>query len=92
MLVILVKSLKRVMKFAKPANSQPPSKILPHNLEAEQAILGGILIINDAMNQIMDIISAEDFYREANAHLLEGMIGLCQWIRRHLMVLHDLWV
>lgn len=51
-------------------------KVPPHNVEAEQAILAGILINNDALNQIMDILSAEDFYREAHAYLFEGMIDL----------------
>ena len=51
-------------------------KVPPQNMEAEQAILAGILINNDAMNQIMDILSADDFYREAHMHLFEGMIAL----------------
>ncbi len=51
-------------------------KIPPHNIEAEQAILGGILINNDAMNQIMDILSPECFYREANSCLFQGMVDL----------------
>ncbi|MFC1863128.1 replicative DNA helicase [Thermodesulfobacteriota bacterium] len=51
-------------------------KVPPHHMEAEQAILGGILINNDAMNQIMDIISADCFYREAHAHLFQGMVDL----------------
>ncbi len=56
----------------------PPSylKVPPHNLDAEAAILGGILINNEAMNQIVDIIDSGDFYREANMHLFEGMIDL----------------
>jgi len=54
----------------------PPLKVPPQNIEAEQAVLAGILINNDAMNQVMDILSAEDFYREAHAHLFEGMIAL----------------
>ena len=56
----------------------PPSpiKVPPHNRDAEQAILAGILINNDAMNQIVDVLSADDFYREAHAHLFEGMVGL----------------
>ncbi len=48
-------------------------KVPPHNLEAEQAVLGGVLLNNDAMNQLMDIISPDDFYREANATIFEGM-------------------
>ncbi|MBW1818684.1 MAG: replicative DNA helicase [Deltaproteobacteria bacterium] len=51
-------------------------KIPPHNLEAEQAILGGILINNDAMHQVMDIVTPDDFYRESNATLFEGMVEL----------------
>jgi len=51
-------------------------KVPPHNIEAEQAILGGILMNNNAMNQIMDILSSDDFYREANMSLFQGMVGL----------------
>ena len=51
-------------------------KVPPHHMEAEQSILGGILINNDAMNQIMDILSAECFYREAHMHLYQGMVDL----------------
>jgi replicative DNA helicase len=51
-------------------------KVPPHNMEAEQAILGGILINNDAMNQIMDILSPECFYREAHANMFESMVSL----------------
>ncbi|MBW1849918.1 MAG: replicative DNA helicase [Deltaproteobacteria bacterium] len=51
-------------------------KVPPHNIEAEEAILGGILMNNDAMNQIMDILSPGDFYREANLHIFEGMVEL----------------
>jgi replicative DNA helicase len=53
-----------------------PYKVPPHNLEAEQAILGGILINNDALNQVVDILSGEDFYREAHALIYEGMLTL----------------
>jgi replicative DNA helicase len=51
-------------------------KVPPHNIEAEQAILGGILMNNNAMNQIMDILSSDDFYREANMSLFQGMTEL----------------
>jgi replicative DNA helicase len=58
----------------KPASS--PVKVPPHNIEAEQSILGGILINNEAMNQVMDLLSPECFYREAHAHIFQGMIDL----------------
>jgi len=53
-----------------------PYKVPPHNMEAEQAIVGGILINNDALNQIVDILSGEDFYKEAHALIYEGMLTL----------------
>jgi replicative DNA helicase len=54
----------------------PYLKVPPHNMEAEQTILGGVLMNNDALNQIMDVLSPDDFYREAHATLFEGMVGL----------------
>jgi replicative DNA helicase len=64
--------------MAQPKEKIAPTqfKVPPHNLEAEQAILGGILINNDAMNQIMDILSPDDFYREAHMSVFEGMAEL----------------
>jgi replicative DNA helicase len=53
-----------------------PVKVPPQNVEAEQAILAGILINNDAMNQVVDILEADDFYREVHGHLYGGMIEL----------------
>jgi replicative DNA helicase len=53
-----------------------PYKVPPHNLDAEQAIVGGILINNDALNQVVDILSDEDFYKEAHALIYEGMLTL----------------
>jgi replicative DNA helicase len=59
-------------------NSASPTymKVPPHRIEAEEAVLGGILINNDAINQIIDVLAPEDFYREANANLFEGMVDL----------------
>jgi replicative DNA helicase len=64
------------MSIAKEKIMPASVKVPPHNMEAEQAILGGILINNDAMNQVLDILSVDAFYREAHAHLFQGMIDL----------------
>ena len=66
------------MAQAKEKVVSAPLKVPPQNVEAEQAVLAGILINNDAMNQIVDVLSQEDFYREAHAHLYEGM-DLRRW-------------
>ena len=54
----------------------PSIKVPPHNIEAEQAVLAGILINNDALNQVMDLLSGDDFYRETHNLLFEAMVDL----------------
>jgi replicative DNA helicase len=41
-------------------------KLPPHSLEAEQSVLGGLLLDNDAADRIGDVVSADDFYSEAH--------------------------
>ena len=36
-------------------------RVLPHNLDAEASILGGILLRNDVLSQL-DTLEVEDFY------------------------------
>lgn len=38
-------------------------KVPPHSLEAEQAVLGGLMLDNEAWDQVADRISESDFYR-----------------------------
>lgn len=51
-------------------------KIPPHSLEAEQAVLGGILINNEAISHILDILSPDDFYKEAHSSIYTAMMEL----------------
>lgn len=39
-------------------------RVLPQNIEAEQCILGGILIDNEALHKVLEIIGPDDFYRD----------------------------
>ena len=55
-----------------------PSKIFPHNLDAERAVLGGILIENDAVGRVLEFVRPEDFYREAHRKLFAQMLELYQ--------------
>ncbi|MBI3343942.1 MAG: replicative DNA helicase [Gammaproteobacteria bacterium] len=38
-------------------------KVPPHSIEAEQSLLGGLMLDNSAWDQIADIVDEEDFYR-----------------------------
>jgi replicative DNA helicase len=51
-------------------------KVPPQDIEAEQAVLAGILINNEAMNQVLEILSPGDFYREAHSHIFDAMMDL----------------
>jgi replicative DNA helicase len=39
-------------------------KLPPHSIEAEQSLLGGLLLDNSAWDRIADIVSESDFYRD----------------------------
>src|SRR5207248_10769656 len=41
-------------------------KLPPHSLEAEQSVLGGLLLDNDAADKVGDVAAAEDFYSDAH--------------------------
>ena len=51
-------------------------RIPPQNVEAEQSLLGGILIDPEAVNKIVDVVSPEDFYRGDHKRLFELILDL----------------
>ncbi|MBI2354558.1 MAG: replicative DNA helicase [Deltaproteobacteria bacterium] len=51
-------------------------KLPPQSLEAEMSILGGILIDNDAINRVLEILTADDFYRESHRKIFQAMMRL----------------
>ena len=48
-------------------------RTLPNNIEAEQSVLGAIIIDNECLESVMEIITADEFYREAH-RLIYGCI------------------
>jgi replicative DNA helicase len=53
-------------------------KIPPQNLEAEQSVLGGILIENQAINKVMEILTPDDFYRDGHRRIYAALIDLSE--------------
>src|SRR3989304_1079847 len=51
-------------------------KVPPQNIEAEQSILGGILLDNQALNSVLEILEAKDFYNEAHRRIFVAIIDL----------------
>jgi len=53
-------------------------KLPPQHIEAEQSILGGILIENEAINRVTEILDADDFYRDAHRKIFNALINLSE--------------
>ena len=51
-------------------------KVPPHDLEAEQAILGSMLTDKDAVISAIEVLREEDFYREDNKAIYEAIFNL----------------
>ena len=51
-------------------------KIPPHDIEAEQAILGCMLIDQDATSDAIEVLKPEDFYRDDHKYIYEAMLNL----------------
>lgn len=58
--------------------SPATGKTTPHNLEAERALLGSILLDNTALNVAIEILGAADFYSEAHRMTFQKMVELSE--------------
>ncbi len=53
-------------------------KLPPYSLEAEQSVLGGLLLDNSAWEKIVDQISDHDFYRADHRQIYQHICGLIE--------------
>ena len=51
-------------------------RVPPHNVEAEQAVLGGIFFRNNVFHTLADTLSADDFYLPAHRTLFTAFLEL----------------
>lgn len=56
--------------------AQVLGKIPPHSLEAEQSVLGAMIISKEAINTAIEKLYPEDFYKKANEEIFEAIISL----------------
>jgi replicative DNA helicase len=52
------------------------SKIPPHSLEAERALLGAILLERESLPKAIELLRAADFYKEGHRKIFDSMVGL----------------
>nr|WP_041914462.1 replicative DNA helicase [Selenomonas ruminantium] len=53
-----------------------PERVPPQNIEAEQAVLGAMLIKKEAIIEVQEILQPDDFYRETHRIIYEAMVRL----------------
>ena len=51
-------------------------RVMPHSTEAEQSVVGSMLLDQEAIAQAMEIVTAEDFYHKQYGILFEAMTNL----------------
>jgi replicative DNA helicase len=65
-------------------------KGLPHNLEAERSVLGAIILENESIYQVLDILTADDFYGENHKILYDCFTRLISGSRNvDLVILRE---
>jgi replicative DNA helicase len=53
-----------------------PERLPPHNVEAEEAILGSVLLDREVIGRVSGALEARDFYRERNGQIYQAMLDL----------------
>jgi replicative DNA helicase len=72
-------------RFSKEFASRPPLdpaiaalRVPPHSIEAEQSVLGGLLLDNNAWDKIGDVVSESDFYRDEHRRIFRSIQKLME--------------
>jgi replicative DNA helicase len=51
-------------------------KVPPHSIEAEESVIGGVLLDNNALDRALEILVPDDFYREAHRKIMRAIVDL----------------
>ena len=61
----------RAVDEARPSVGASP-RVPPHNLQAEESLLGAMLLSKDAIAAAVELVGADDFYKPAHGHIFEA--------------------
>ena len=53
-----------------------PSRIPPHNLDAEQSVLGAMMESKEAIANVIEVVKPDDFYKPAHTEIFETILVL----------------
>jgi replicative DNA helicase len=70
--------------YARSENADPQLlalKVPPHSIEAEQSLLGSLLLDNQAFDRVADLVTGEDFYRDDHRRIWRHIAKLIEAAR-----------
>jgi replicative DNA helicase len=56
--------------------ARPDGRVPPQNLEAEESVLGAMMLSSEAIADVVELLQPEDFYRGSNARIYEALRGI----------------
>jgi replicative DNA helicase len=68
--------VRRLQDFSRGNEERRSGRIPPHNIEAEESLLGAMLLSKDAIATAVETVAAADFYKPAHAHLFDAIVTL----------------
>jgi len=61
----------------RPGSTRPRlDRVPPHDLQAEESLLGAMLLSRDAISAAVELCKADDFYRPAHGHIFDAVCSL----------------
>tara|TARA_Y100001956_G_C4119928_1_gene186877 strand:+ start:224 stop:1603 length:1380 start_codon:yes stop_codon:yes gene_type:complete len=64
--------------MAKPDHQVDTLKVPPHSIEAEQSVLGGLMLDNQAFDRVAELVVSQDFYTRTHKLIFESMEKLVE--------------
>ncbi len=64
-------------KFRRENSGASDLRAPPHSIEAEQAVLGGLMLDRAAWDNVGDVVTADDFFRPDHKLIFESIASLC---------------
>jgi len=64
--------------MAKPDHQVDTLKVPPHSIEAEQSVLGGLMLDNQAFDRVAELVVSQDFYTRTHKLIFEAMEKLVE--------------
>lgn len=64
--------------MARPAEEMPrqAGRVPPQNVEAEESVLGSMMLLEDAIAQVTEVLQSGDFYKSAHRVIYDALVGL----------------